>query len=106
MKITPEVRQQVVQLRAEGLSYPKIGKKVNLSVTSVTKIVKEHKVQNEPIEAKILKTCPNPRIILIYFGEKENHAKCVVRAGLNYPPDKTIMVRPVETSEEPLYRIA
>ena len=105
-KITDKVREKVIQLRAEGLSYPKIGKQVKLSVTSVSKIVKEHQVEDGPIEAKILKPCPNPRIILIYFGERENWAKCVVRAGLNYPPNKTIMVKRVETSEEPLYRLA
>ena len=105
-KITDKVREDVVQLRAEGLSYPKIGKKVGLSVTSVTKIVKEHKLKDDPIEAKILKTCPNPRIIIIYFGERENQAKCVVRVGMNYPRDKVIQVKKVETSEEPLYRLA
>ena len=106
MKITPKIRENVIALRAEGLSYPKIGKKVGLSVTSVTKIVKEHQLANDPIEAKILKLCPNPRIIMIYFGEKENQAKCVVRAGMNYPMDKVIKVKRVETSEEPLYRLA
>jgi hypothetical protein len=106
MKITDKVREQVVALRAEGLSYPKIGKKVGLSVTSVTKIVKEHQVSNDPLEAKILKPCINPRLIMIYFGERENFAKCVVRPGMNYPQDKPIQVRRVEESVEPLYRLA
>ena len=106
MKITPEKREQVVRLRAEGLSYPKIGKEVGLSVTSVTNIVKEHRLANEPIEARVLKTCPNPRIILVWFGTKENFAKCVVRPGLNWPPDKPILVKRVEESKEPLFRLA
>lgn len=106
MKITDKIRKRVVALRAEGLSYPKIGKKVGLGVTSVTKIVKEHQLANDSIEAKILKPCPNPRIIMIYFGEKENQAKCVVRPGYNYPPNKSIQVKRVLSSEEPLFRLA
>jgi hypothetical protein len=105
-KITDEIREQVVALRAEGLSYPKIGKKVGLGVTSVTNIVKDHRIANEPIEARVLKPCPNPRIILVYFGERENWAKCVVRPGLNYPHDLPIKVKRVEESNEPLYRLA
>lgn len=105
-KITDKIKKEIVQLRAEGLSYPKIGKRVDLSVTSVSKVVKEHRIKDEPIEATIMKPCPNPRIIMIYFGEKENNAKCVVRAGLNYPPGKKILVKPVETSQEPLYRLS
>lgn len=106
MKITEKVREQVVALRAEGLSYPKIGKKVGLGVTSVTKIVKEHQLANDPIEAKVLKPCINPRLILVYFGERENFAKCIIRPGLNYPRDKILQVKRVQTSEEPLYRLA
>ena len=72
-KITDKIKKEIVQLRAEGLSYPKIGKRVDLSVTSVSKVVKEHRIKDEPIEATIMKPCPNPRIIMIYFGEKENN---------------------------------
>ena len=112
MKITDKVREKVIQLRAEGLSYPKIGKQVKLSVTSVSKIVKEHQPPEEPdsghdefVEAKILKTCPNPRIILVYFNnDKSDFAKCVVRAGLNYPRDKVMTVKRVDESDERIYR--
>ena len=106
MKITEEVREQVVALRAEGLSYAKIVKKVGLGVTSIKKIVKEHQLVNDPIEAKVLKPCINPRLILVYFGKRENFAKCIIRPGLNYPRDKAIQVKRVQTSEEPLYRLA
>ena len=96
-KITDKIKKEIVQLRSEGLSYPKIGKRVDLSVTSVSKVVKGHRIKDESIVTTIMKPCPNPRIITIYFGEKENNAKCVVRTGLNYPSGKEILVKPVET---------
>tara|TARA_Y100001933_G_C18935629_1_gene537226 strand:- start:443 stop:787 length:345 start_codon:yes stop_codon:yes gene_type:complete len=112
MKITSYKRKKVMKLRAEGLSYAKIAKATKISQTSVIKIVKEHQPPEEPdsghdefVEAKILKTCPNPRIILVYFNnDKSDFAKCVVRAGLNYPRDKVMTVKRVDESDERIYR--
>ena len=105
MKITEKIKDLVNQLRAEGLSYAKIAKATKISKTTVVRIVKENRAKNDPIEARVLKPCPNPRIILIYFEEdKTNFAKCVARIDRNYPPGRPLLVKKVETSEEPLYR--
>ena len=107
MKITQEIKNQVLAKREQGFSYAKIVKATGISRSSVINIIKQHQVEDHPIEAKVLKPCPNPRIILIYFGDKkENFAKCVVRAGMNYPPGKPLTVKKVDTSEEELYRLA
>jgi len=109
-KITPKKQQQIIDCWEDGLSYTKVAKATKVSVSSVRKVVSEHKETNEqsydyPIYAQILKPCPNPRIIMIYFeGDKKNFAKCVVRAGLNYPAGKTIQVKKVETTNDELYR--
>ena len=107
MKITDKKKQTILEKRNQGLSYNQIAKETKVSRSSVIKIVKDHAVQDLPIEARVLKHCPNPRIVMIYFGDdKTNFSKCVVRTDLNYPVGKSIQVKRVETSKEPLYRLA
>ena len=107
MKITDEIKEQVLANREQGFSYAKIAKATGISRSSVITIIKDHQIKDLPIHAKVLKICPNPRIILIYFGDqKENFAKCVIRAGMNYPQGKSLEVKKVDTSAEPLYRLA
>jgi DNA invertase Pin-like site-specific DNA recombinase len=107
MRITKEKKEQILQLRATGLSYAQIVNETGVGRTSVIKIVKSEVAQNQPVEAKVKKLCPNPRLIIIYFNDDlHNDAKCIIQAGLNYPIGNKIQVRKVETSEEPLYRIA
>ena len=107
MRITKEKKEQILELRAKGLSYGKIVKATGVSRSSVIKINKAAAPKDTTIEARIKKPCINPRLVMIYFNnEIENDAKCIVQAGLNYPQGKTIKVKKVQTSEEPLYRIA
>ena len=109
-KITPKKRQQIIDYWKDGMSYTKVAKATKVSLSTARKVVSEYKETDEqiydyPINAQILKKCPNPRIIMIYFeGDKKNFAKCVVRAGLNYPTGKTIQVKKVETTNDELYR--
>lgn len=122
MKVAEKTKALVLELRAEGLTYEQIAKKVKIRKTTVGEIIRSQESadikegmirqstdnplpESQVHDAKILKQCINPRIIMIYFGEKENQAKCVVIPGLNYPRDKEIKVKRVEFSEEPLYRI-
>jgi orotate phosphoribosyltransferase-like protein len=105
-KIDDQTKTKVLELRSQGLSYAQIVKAVDISRTSVINIIKKNKITDLPIEAKVKKPCPNPRLIIIYFNDVvEDDAKCVVRPGMNYPRGKTLLVKKVETSEEPLYRI-
>lgn len=123
MKITPAIKNKVLQLRGEGTSYGNIAKATKISKASVINIIKARQQQSEvtegtirqsnenpllprgTVEAKILKPCVNPRLIMIYFGEPENIAKCVVKPGMNYRRDKTIKVQRVEFNEETIYRL-
>lgn len=107
MKISDTIKEQVLANRKQGFSYAKIAKATAISRSSVITIIKNHQVQDLPIQAKVKKLCPNPRLIIIYFNDvKEDDAKCVVRPGMNYQTGKIIEVKKVETSEEPLYRLA
>jgi hypothetical protein len=109
-KITPKKRQQIIDCWKDGMSYTKVAKATKVSLSTARKVVSEHKQQQEPIfdypiKAQILKPCINPRIIMIYFeGDKSNFAKCVVKAGLNHPAGKPILVKKVETTNDQLYR--
>ena len=106
MRITKEQKEQILQLRAKGLSYAKIVEATDVGRTSVIKIIKNASSKTDTLEAKIKKPCVNPRLVIIYFNDEiENDAKCIVQAGLHYRRGKTIQVKKVETSEEPLYRI-
>ena len=105
MKISGSKIKRVLMLREDGLSYDKIAKDVKISRSSVIKIVKaQNHIIPKPIEAWVYKLCPNPRIILIHFGDKEKRAKCVVKAGVFNRPDKPILVKNVDTTDEELYR--
>jgi len=107
MKISDTIKEQVLANRQHGLSYAKIAKATGISRSSVITIIKNHQVQDLSIQAKVKKLCPNPRLIIIYFNDVlEDDAKCVVRPGMNYQTGKTLEVKKVETSEEPLYRLA
>ena len=111
MKISQATKTKVHELRDNGLSYAKIAKEAKISTSSVIKVLKEQPtveqpMKEQPIEAKILKPCLNPRIILIYFNnDKTDFAKCVVKVGLNYPVGKTLLVKPIETTNERLFRL-
>jgi predicted transcriptional regulator len=105
MKISDGKKKRILMLREEGLSYDKISKEVKVSRTSVIKIIKnEEAIQPQAQDAWVYKICPNPRIILIHFGNKEKWAKCVVKAGLFNVPGKPLQVKKVETTDEELYR--
>ena len=105
MKITDGKKKRILMLREEGLSYDKIAKEVKVSRSSVIKIVKESTNHVAKVyEAWVYKVCPNPRIILIHFGDKKNWAKCVVKAGKYNLPNKPILAKKVETTDEELYR--
>jgi intein-encoded DNA endonuclease-like protein len=106
-KITDQIKTAVLEKRKLGFSYSRIVKEVGISQSSVIRIIKEGIAEDLPIQAKVKKLCPNPRLIIIYFNDvKEDDAKCVVRPGINYQIGKTLKVKKVETSEEPLYRLA
>lgn len=106
-KISQATKTKVHKLRDTGLSYAKIAKATGISRSSVITIIKNHLLQDLTIQAKVKKLCPNPRLIIIYFNDVlEDDAKCVVRPGMNYQTGKTLEVKKVETSEEPLYRLA
>lgn len=107
VKITDQIKAAVLEKRKLGFSYSRIVKEVGISQSSVIRIIKEGIAEDLPIQAKVKKLCPNPRLIIIYFNDvKEDDAKCVVRPGINYQIGKTLEVKKVETSEEPLYRLA
>ena len=107
VKITDQTKTAVLEKRKQGYSYSRIVKEVGISQSSVIRIIKEAVVEDLPIQAKVKKLCPNPRLIIIYFNDvKEDDAKCVVRPGMNYQTGKIIEVKKVDTSAEPLYRIA
>ena len=122
MSVSEKTKERILELRAEGLTYEQIAKKVKTRKSTVGEVVRSQESadikegmirqstdnplpESEVFDAKILKQCINPRIILIYFGEKENRAKCVVVPGANYPRDKKVKVKRVEFSQEPLYRM-
>jgi len=110
MKITQKKKLTILEKRNLGFSYARIAKETGVSRSSVIKIIKENEepvVQDDsPIEAKVLKPCINKRLILVYFNDdKTDFAKCIVKVGFNYPLGKTLMVKPIETTNERLFRL-
>ena len=113
-KVMPEHRKQIVLLREAGETWPKIAKAVGFSRATVQKVYKEEKAKEElPVvedtkpkyeKARVLSMVPNPRLMRIYFEDREGVGICVKRPQDNHPPKSQILVKKVE-GEEKLYRL-
>jgi hypothetical protein len=113
-KVMPGHRNQIVLLRQAGETWPKIAKAVGFSRATVQRVYKEEKEKEElPIiedtkpryeKARVLSMVPNPRLMRIYFEDREGVGICVKRPQDNHPPKSQILVKKVE-GEEKLYRL-
>ena len=113
-KVMPRHRNQIVLLRQAGETWPKIAKAVGFSRSTVQKVYKEELAKEDPPEveevvpaweqARVLSMVPNPRLMRIYFEDREEVGICVKRPQDNHPPKSQILVKKVE-GEEKLYRL-
>lgn len=105
VKISGTKIEKIQKLRSEGKSYAEIAKQTKVSRSSVINIIKRQKKDEDSItNAWVYKTCPNPRLVLIHFGDKSKWAKCVVKAGAYNIPNKSLRVTKIKTTDEDLYR--
>ena len=109
-----EVRERIVTMRDAGMSWGKLSAELDMPTSTILGIYQRETgpaVESVPspagrVEARILKTFPNPRLICIYFGERKEgrFAKCVVKPRVNWVSNAKLMVIPVEGDDE-LWRI-
>ena len=120
-----EVREKIVTLRDAGMSWGKLSAEMDMPSSTVLGIYKretgpavevlpspapssemETGMDTESVEARVLKTFPNPRLICIYFGDRKEGrlAKCVVKPRVRWVPNAKLWVIPVEGGDE-LYRL-
>ncbi len=109
-----EVRERIVTLRDAGMSWGKLSAELDMPTSTILGIYQRETgpaVESVPspaerVEARVLKTFPNPRLICIYFGERKEgrFAKCVVKPRVNWVSNAKLMVMPVEGDDE-LWRI-
>jgi len=110
-KWSEEKRAEVVELRQNGVSWAKICKQTGIPKGTCIGIWKEAPKEEEEIPvsapkaimARVLKLVPNPRLMLIYFDDREGVARCVKRPEANHPPKSQVLVKQVD---DDLYRIA
>tara|TARA_R110001592_G_scaffold99680_1_gene283811 strand:+ start:173 stop:517 length:345 start_codon:yes stop_codon:yes gene_type:complete len=109
-KWSEEQRAGVVELRKAGISWAKISKQTGIPKGTCIGIWKEAPKDDEfliaapqTIMARVLKLVPNPRLMLIYFDDREGVARCVKRPESNHPPKSQVLVKKVD---DDLYRIA
>jgi hypothetical protein len=112
-KLTEEEEIRIVALREAGMSWTKLADESGYARSTCQAVVKRMSGKPappdptpRPVEAKVLKPFPNPRLIQIYFGERKNPelAKCVVRPGFNFRANAVVKV--IECEYEPgLYRL-
>jgi len=109
--LTTEDKQNIIELRQAGKSWGDVSREVGCARSTAQRIWKLREVEQEPEpvnlveQARVLKMVPNPRLMLIYFEDREGVARCVKKAGNNHPPKSLVMVKKVE-GEDDLYRIA
>ena len=112
-KLSEEEEIRSVALREAGMSWTKLAAESGYARSTCQAVVKRMSGKPappdptpKPVEAKVLKPFPNPRLIQIYFGERKNPelAKCVVRPGFNFRANAVVKV--IECEYEPgLYRL-
>ena len=114
-RVMPKHRKQIVLLREAGETWPKIAKAVGFSRATVQKVYKKELAKKEiPVaqeeekpryeKARVLSMVPNPRLMRIYFEDREGVGICVKRPQDNHPPKSQILVKKVD-GEENLYRL-
>ena len=107
-KWSEEQREEVVELRKSGVSWAKISKQTGIPKGTCIGFWKESAkdddlpAKSETVMARVLKLVPNPRLMLIYFNDREGVARCVKRPQDNRPPKSQVLVKKVE---DDLYRI-
>jgi predicted DNA-binding transcriptional regulator AlpA len=118
-KVMPRHRKEIIRLREEGNTWPEVSKLVGFSRATVQKVYKEDAKPPEPPlkpreevvpelpkyeEAKVLGPVPNPRLMRIFFKDREGVGICVKRPQDNHRPNSMVLVKKVEGNEE-LYRL-
>lgn len=113
-KVMPGHRKEIIRLREAGNTWPEVAKLVGFSRATVQKVYKEEVAKEAPpvIEeatpawekARVLSKVPNPRLMRIYFEDRDEIGICVKRPQDNHPPKSQILVKKVEGNEE-LYRL-
>ena len=118
-KVMPRHRKEIIRLREEGNTWPEVSKLVGFSRATVQKVYKEDAKPPEPSpqpkeevvpelpkyeEAKVLGPVPNPRLMRIFFKDREGVGICVKRPQDNHRPNSMVLVKKVEGNEE-LYRL-
>ena len=113
-KVMPRHRNQIVLLRQAGETWPKIAKAVGFSRATVQKVYKEELAKEAPPvveetkpqweKARVLSMVPNPRLMRIYFEDRDEIGVCVKKPNYNHPPKSEIIVKKVD-GEEKLYRL-
>ena len=113
-KVMPGHRNQIVMLRQAGETWPKIAKAVGFSRATVQKVYKEEVAKEAPPvfkvekpryeKARVLSKVPNPRLMRIYFENRDEIGVCVKRPQDNHRPKSMVLVKKVEGNEE-LYRL-
>ena len=113
-KVMPGHRNQIVLLRQAGETWPKIAKAVGFSRATVQKVYKEELAKEAPPviketkpqweKARVLSMVPNPRLMRIYFEDRDEIGVCVKKPNYNHPPKSEIIVKKVD-GEEKLYRL-
>ncbi len=108
--MTEEQEDEIMNLREEGVSWKEVAKRTGIPRSTCQGVVKRLTSRATGLEvrdARILKPCPNPRILIIYFGDRKDGdmAKMVTKPWLNNRPGARVKVVKVE-GEDGLYRLA
>ena len=109
-------KERIRELRRGGMSWTELARETGVARSTCQGVMRSAVEPAPPAEvpplevreARILKPCPNPRIVMIYFGERRDPeiAKLVVRLGFNYTPNAPVRVVRVEGNDDDLYRLA
>ena len=110
MKITKEVVEEVLRLRAAGRSIRKLAKEVGVSDWSVKRILRENKREQEPVAgewkmARVLKLPKNDRLVLAEVAGVPGLSRVIVKPDVRKRMGIGKKIRRVEKISDGLYRM-
>ena len=110
MRITKEVVDEVVRLRAAGRSIRKLAKEVGVSDWSVKRILRENQREQEPVagewkSARVVKIPKNDRLVLAEVAGAHGLSRVIVKPDLRKRMGVGTKIRRVEKISDGLYRM-
>ena len=106
-KLNQQKRNRIISLREEGETLKSIAKSSRVSVSTVTRVLRENPKKEEETKAfpyyanaKVFKEVPNPRLVWVVFEEDKVTKLAIKRSDLNYRRGSQVTVEVIDENTQ------